>query len=155
MSRPHRRVDGKTVSIHRHVWEEANGPIPDGWHVHHIDHDPLNNDLSNLVAMPAEEHRAHHARMAQKHPIERECDVCRKVYEPHPTKRTRSRTCSRECFRRLLSLMQTEGNSNGKIDRKTSATIRKRLADGELGKDLAAEYGVSPSVITYHKKKTQ
>lgn len=47
--------------LHEEVWMAKNGPIPDGFHVHHMDHDHLNNDLSNLEAISAEEHRAHHA----------------------------------------------------------------------------------------------
>lgn len=49
--------------LHRAVWEHFNGPIPSGWHVHHIDEDTCNNNVSNLECLPAEEHRAKiHAR---------------------------------------------------------------------------------------------
>lgn len=48
-------------SLHREVWKAAHGPIPDGCHIHHVDHDPANNDLSNLVCMTEDEHREHHA----------------------------------------------------------------------------------------------
>ncbi len=46
--------------LHEEVWKAEHGPIPPGHHVHHVDHDPLNNDPGNLVLMTAEEHRAHH-----------------------------------------------------------------------------------------------
>lgn len=42
--------------LHRAVWRSAHGPIPNGWHVHHRDHDPGNNDLANLIALPVREH---------------------------------------------------------------------------------------------------
>ena len=48
--------------LHRHVWAEANGCIPDGWVVHHTDHDRGNNHLDNLACMPAADHTAHHAK---------------------------------------------------------------------------------------------
>lgn len=48
--------------LHRDIWEVAKGrPIPDGWHVHHDDENKANNDPTNLVAMPASKHAAHHA----------------------------------------------------------------------------------------------
>jgi len=46
--------------LHQEVWKAAHGPIPEGYHIHHIDHDPLNNALENLAAVPAAEHQTHH-----------------------------------------------------------------------------------------------
>lgn len=48
-------------SLHREIWKAAHGPIPAGYHVHHVDHNPLNNDPANLVAMHPSEHWEHHA----------------------------------------------------------------------------------------------
>jgi hypothetical protein len=39
---------GHLVYLHREVWKIANGPIPDGMMIDHIDGDGLNNELSNL-----------------------------------------------------------------------------------------------------------
>jgi hypothetical protein len=43
------------------IWEQANGPIPDGFGVHHKDRDKLNDDLCNLElkskAAHLDEHR--------------------------------------------------------------------------------------------------
>lgn len=48
--------------LHRDVFADEHGPIPRGMHVHHKDHDPFNNDPSNLVLMTPKEHRQEHAR---------------------------------------------------------------------------------------------
>lgn len=59
----HRRyfiIGGGGQSLHRAIWEHYNGPIPDGWHIHHKDGDWNNNDISNLECIPAEEHRKEH-----------------------------------------------------------------------------------------------
>lgn len=45
--------------LHRHVWEDAFGPIPRGCHIHHRDGDPGNNALSNLECMDGREHLSH------------------------------------------------------------------------------------------------
>lgn len=47
--------------LHREVWKREVGPIPDGWHVHHIDFDPSNNHVSNLQCLAPPEHEAIHA----------------------------------------------------------------------------------------------
>lgn len=42
--------------LHRVVWEYYNCEIPKGYHVHHIDHNKGNNDISNLRLLTAEQH---------------------------------------------------------------------------------------------------
>lgn len=43
--------------LHRVVWEFFNGePVPDGFHVHHTDHDKTNNQPDNLELLAAAEH---------------------------------------------------------------------------------------------------
>lgn len=46
--------------LHRYVWSKHNGPIPTGCVVHHRDHDPANNDISNLELVRASEHQRYH-----------------------------------------------------------------------------------------------
>lgn len=48
--------------LNRDVWEFYNGPIPEGYIVHHIDEDKANNDISNLELVEWGEHtKKHHA----------------------------------------------------------------------------------------------
>ena len=47
--------------LHRYIWTQANGVIPDGMVIHHIDENPANNDLSNLEVMLKSEHQRLHA----------------------------------------------------------------------------------------------
>lgn len=54
--------DSFGCKLHRTVWEDANGPIPDGYDIHHKDENPLNNDISNLECLTRLEHR-------QRHPV--------------------------------------------------------------------------------------
>ncbi len=48
------------IPTHRKVYIDKYGPIPDGWHVHHVDFNTLNNELDNLLAMPGYAHEALH-----------------------------------------------------------------------------------------------
>ena len=48
MSYEQKRVNGKLQYVHRLVWEEANGPIPSGMQLDHINGDVRDNRLSNL-----------------------------------------------------------------------------------------------------------
>lgn len=54
--------------LHRAVWEFYNGPIPDGCHIHHIDGDIDNNDISNLECITAAEHLSMHGRKNYQDP---------------------------------------------------------------------------------------
>lgn len=47
-------------SLHRAIWAHHNGPIPKGVDIHHVDGNPLNNDISNLEALGHGEHRSRH-----------------------------------------------------------------------------------------------
>ena len=42
--------------LHRDVWEHHNGPIPEGFDIHHRDHDRANNRLENLELIDKAEH---------------------------------------------------------------------------------------------------
>lgn len=68
-----RKIIGKngmktTKSLHVYIWEFNHGcEIDSGWVVHHVDHNPLNNEIENLVAMTRAEHsRLHHDELSKE-----------------------------------------------------------------------------------------
>jgi len=52
--------------LHRDVWIHFNGPIPKGYHVHHIDHDTRNNAIENLQMVWGTTHLSTHQRAMSK-----------------------------------------------------------------------------------------
>lgn len=52
-------------NLHRAIWEASNGPIPEGYEVHHKDGDTFNNVISNLECVPMNEHQREH--MLERH----------------------------------------------------------------------------------------
>lgn len=48
--------------LHEEIWKAKHGAIPEGYHIHHIDEDPLNNALENLECIPGSQHLSEHAK---------------------------------------------------------------------------------------------
>lgn len=46
--------------LHEEIWRAAHGSIPDGFDIHHVDFNPLNNDVANLRCVAADEHQRIH-----------------------------------------------------------------------------------------------
>lgn len=49
-----------TDFLHRVIWTDHVGPIPRGWHIHHVDEDRGNNQISNLRLLTPKAHSAEH-----------------------------------------------------------------------------------------------
>ena len=135
-------VDGKTYQAHRRVWEQANGPIPEGLIVHHVNHDKRDNRLVNLALMTRAEHSAHHN---NRYSRTKACVICGTVFTPHPTKRKRALTCSEGCRRICQSVQPSKLR---KLTDTQEGEIRSRVEAGERRADLARECGVSPAMLT-------
>ena len=51
---------------YQYLWKKQNGEIPKGYILHHIDHNSLNDDISNLQLMTRSEHINHHRKDLKK-----------------------------------------------------------------------------------------
>jgi HNH endonuclease len=62
---PHTGYERRYVQKHRHLWEKANGPVPDGMCLKCLDSDKTNTDPSNWEAIP----RAMLPRLSGRHSL--------------------------------------------------------------------------------------
>src|SRR5206468_11136264 len=55
-------INERIEYLHRRVWEDHYGSIPEGHHIHHIDGDTGNNRIENLACISGFDHLSHHGR---------------------------------------------------------------------------------------------
>lgn len=53
-------IGNKPVRLHRYIWEKYCFKIPDGYDVHHIDHNKANNRLENFELIESSLHHSEH-----------------------------------------------------------------------------------------------
>jgi hypothetical protein len=58
--------------LHRDIYESIYGKIPEGYHIHHIDGDTLNNSIENLEMLLRKDHTHYHYEINIKDPLFRE-----------------------------------------------------------------------------------
>ena len=102
--------------LHRLIWEDAHGPIPEGYVVHHRDGNSLNNALDNLELLARGDHIGHHKRgrpavyadpatpsrraseaWRKRQPRDVECVACGTTFQ---STGMRAMFCTRPCRRR-------------------------------------------------------
>lgn len=65
-AQPWKRGFGKAELEHRTIYEAAFGPIPEGYVIHHINHDPTDNRIENLQMMIERDHLRTHQKSFRK-----------------------------------------------------------------------------------------
>ena len=56
--------EGKTILVHRLIWEEQFGIIPEGRDIHHKDGNKRNNKIENLEILSRKEHKQRHKKIS-------------------------------------------------------------------------------------------
>lgn len=66
---------------HVEVWERHHGrPVPDGYQIHHVDFDKLNNSPDNLLAVTPTEHKRLHSGCELREGVWfKPCGICKQL----------------------------------------------------------------------------
>lgn len=77
------RVAGKNKKEHRIIWEGINGPVPEGYELHHINEDPRDNRIENLQLLTRNEHMKVHGMSVVEYGTKvcRACSIQKSVAE--------------------------------------------------------------------------
>lgn len=100
----------QTVALHREVWKHFFGEPPEGFVVHHIDHDKNNNNIENLLLIPRSEHTsAHNSGICRAPKNFFVCEYCGKEFEAHDIGKNKycSQTCNTKAWRLRHPLQKT------------------------------------------------
>lgn len=92
---------GKHIGLHVYLYTKYIGKILEGYHIDHINGNPLNNNLDNLQCLsPKEHHDKHHYKKLEcSHPIvTRNCNSCKKEYTGRGNK-----YCSHKCAMKFIN----------------------------------------------------
>lgn len=120
---------------HQYVALTAYG-IPDGYYVHHIDGNRLNNRADNLAVMTPTEHgNLHH----QKKRIMVTCAVCRVEFGALPSRMVnrRPKYCSNAC----------RGIADRKVERPSLDYLAVLIAEKNNFCELGRKFGVSDNAV--------
>lgn len=97
---------GKKTAIHVAIWEHYNGPVPEGYLLHHKNGDRLNNDISNLECVTYSEHGKIHNTgrnlegHRHKHLYTHVCIQCGATYQNF--RKTKTKYCREACEKKYL-----------------------------------------------------
>lgn len=120
------------VAQHRRVWYDANGPIPKGCVIHHINHNPNDNRIKNLQCLTASEHtKIHHPSEGE---IELTCYSCKKKFKrSKPLHRVnlkggcRNTFCGKSCWSSYANMVNKPFT---KLRKPQVMEIKRRLKRG-------------------------
>ena len=99
---PGKKYPGGWCLEHHYVWWKETGQlVPKGFHLHHIDENPENNNINNLELLTISDHSKKHA--CSPALVDLVCPICgvqftRERRQTHLVKKKQESTCcSRSC----------------------------------------------------------
>jgi hypothetical protein len=150
---------------YRKIYESYYGKIPKGHHIHHIDGDPFNNDISNLKCVSAEEHSEIHkneftkwASIGGKIGGSLARDLKIGIHGATKNQKTMwAKNASKYVDRKKLSMSLKEGYESGKIvhwtKRYSKEEVSKKISEGDPGKSKRGKTAWNKGIVMVLKDK--
>lgn len=133
---------------YRKIYENHYGKIPKGYHIHHIDGNPFNNDISNLQCLSPEEHsKIHKNEFTRWASIggKKGGDLTKKLklgfHSGTPEQKSEwAKNATKKVDRKKHSMILKEGYASGKIINWTKLyepdEVSRRISSGDPGKAM-------------------
>lgn len=118
------------------VYEIFVGEIPDGYVIHHIDENKLNDSLDNLELMLDEDHRRWHAKHRSKETLEKLSDTMKTLKKGVPNWITKLSEEEYEEYCKSQS-EKYKGENNPFYNKTHTKEVRERLSLAHKGKSPA------------------
>lgn len=118
---------GMRIFEHRYVWEKENGPIPDGYSIHHINGNQTDNRIENLELLPIGEHVRMHKKgkplPAHVHAAKVAATKGKPLSEEH------KRKVNLGLMGRIVSMETRKKISNSLIGHSVSEETRRKISE--------------------------
>lgn len=137
------QINGTNYLVHRLVADLFICPLKRNdrsIQVHHINQNKDDNRVDNLIVMSTEEHQRLHKRL---YPYAKTCIVCGSSFIPNPTKRKRSKVCSKAC---KIKLDKINAQKRKKPICQYDLSCNK-LAEWDSARDIRNKLGIFESNI--------
>lgn len=118
------------------VYEIFVGEIPDGYVLHHIDENKLNDSLDNLKLMPDEDHRRWHAQNRSKETLKKLSDTMKILKKGAPNWITKLSEEEYEEYCKSQS-EKYKGENNPFYNQTHTKEVRERISLAHKGKSPA------------------
>lgn len=131
--------------IHRDIWEDNFGPIPEGYHVHHKDGDRLNNVIENLECVSIKEHSERHpgfAEWTRRDDVRKShSKMMRRILDETPIRTQTCEICGKEFTYRQANGVPAKVCSNQCRGKKNRMTYTKTFVCAYCGKEFTRFIG--------------
>lgn len=141
-------------ALHRLLWEKAYGPIPKGHHIHHKDHNKLNNSLENLECLSHSDHLRLHMKISTVRNEWHKTEVGRKAMGEKAVKCWQNRTIhTLKCLHCGNDYQAKQIDRAKYCDNKCEQAARRLRGDDLVDRSCAA-CGKIFRINKYHKTLT-
>lgn len=133
------RYHGNRCSLHRYIWENfMETGVPDGCVIHHLDQNPLNNTIENLVCVTHSEHSRWHA-------SHRSAEHRKKLSEAN-----KGKEFSAETRKKLSEALK--GHERSAETRKKMSAAKTKYSEGDVWSVKSGWYKKENGIIRRVKK---